>query len=111
MRGRGTVRTQHAQGKGRSARWCREHMPTNRGSPSEEAVKQQLGAIQVIQQQRALKRVNIIADACFRECITDFVFSKHLRASEEACLQRCAEKYLMLSADVGTSFSDTLASP
>ncbi len=74
-------------------------------------VIQQLSAIEHVQQQRTLLRVNELADRCFRECIGDFGITKRLRSHEETCLSRCVEKYLLLSAAVGNRFTEELAAP
>ena len=62
----------------------------------------------VLQRQKALLRVNKVADSCFRECCTDFGLTKYLGNGEEACIERCVDKYVQLSACVGQSFVDTL---
>ena len=69
-----------------------------------------LNSMSVVQQRRALLRVNKIADACFRECCTDFGFSKYLGSTEEQCLNSCIDKYVLLSASTGMSFGQYLSS-
>lgn len=61
-------------------------------------------AMGVVQQRRALLRVNRIADSCFRECCTDMSLTKYLGSGEEQCLRQCVDKYVMLSMSVGGSF-------
>ena len=84
---------------------------SSRKAPEVNEVVHQLQAIESVQQQRSLLRVNELADRCFRECIDDFGLTKHLRSHEEACLSRCVEKYLLLSTTAGTTFEAVLASP
>ena len=38
-------------------------------------------------------------------------FTRHLRPAEEDCLNKCVEKYLLLSTGVGTTFTEVLAAP
>lgn len=80
-------------------------------APTTAEVAQQCAAIGAVQQQRALLRVNELADRCFRECIDDFGLSKHLRSQEEACISACVAKYLVLSTSVGSAFTEVLGSP
>ena len=51
--------------------------------------------MQALQQQRALKSVNEMADRCFDACITDFVGTRQLRSSE-AEMQKEVRKLLRL---------------
>ena len=70
-----------------------------------------LDAMSTVQQKNALLRVNQVADSCFRQCCTDFSFTKYLGSGEEQCLRNCVDKYLMLSASCGGSFADALDTP
>ena len=69
-----------------------------------------LDEVSEIQRQRALLRINKVADSCFRECCTDFGMTKYLKSGEQECISQCVEKYLMLSTAVGGSFADVLSS-
>ena len=62
-----------------------------------------------VQQRRVLLHVNKLADSCFRECCTDFGFTKNLGSGEKDCLNSCVEKYVALNAAAGGSFADFLA--
>ena len=73
-----------------------------------QSVQQHLMGLQHAQQQRALLRINAVADSCFRECITDFALTKHLRPTEEQCLQFCVDKYVLLLRTGGLAYASTL---
>jgi hypothetical protein len=68
------------------------------------SIDEQLSEMQRLQQLRALKSVNEMADRCFDVCVTDFGFTKSLRPQELDCLDKCVEKYLAMSFQSGQNF-------
>lgn len=103
--------------------------------PPSAAVVNHLRAVESAQRRRALLHVNEVADRCFRECVTDFGFTKcahlprtsvrhprsqpqrlatnrrYLRTSEERCLQTCVEKFLLVSGGSSAAYAQSLAAP
>ena len=68
-------------------------------------VDEQLSEMQRLQQLRALRSVNELADRCFDLCVTDFGMTKSLRSSESDCLDKCVAKYLIMSQRTGENFA------
>lgn len=79
--------------------------------PKALTIEEQLKEMQRLQQLRALKSVNEMADRCFDLCITDFGMTKSLRSSESQCLDRCVEKYLSMSLRTGDNFAAAYGKP
>ena len=74
-------------------------------APRALTVDEQLSEIQRLQQLRALRSVNELADRCFDLCVTDFGMTKTLRSSESECLDKCVAKYLIMSQRTGENFA------
>ena len=74
-------------------------------APRALTVDEQLSEMQRMQQLRALKSVNELADRCFDLCVTDFGMTKSLRSSESECLDKCVSKYLIMSQRTGENFA------
>ncbi|KAL1500006.1 hypothetical protein AB1Y20_012683 [Prymnesium parvum] len=78
-------------------------------APLAAGVRQHVLQMQAMQQTRALRRVNELADVCFDACVTDFSLTRQLMSGERACLEVCAHKYLAFSALAGQAFVRSLA--
>lgn len=65
--------------------------------------------MQAAQEQRALRRVNMLANTCFDACVNDFSLTRQLGSTETSCIHMCTQKYLAFSAVVGQSFLNSLA--
>ena len=74
-------------------------------APRALTVDEQLSEMQRLQQLRALRSVNELADRCFDLCVTDFGMTKSLRSSESDCLDKCVAKYLIMSQRTGENFA------
>jgi hypothetical protein len=74
-------------------------------APRALTVNEQLSEMQRLQQLRALRSVNELADRCFDLCVTDFGMTKTLRSSESECLDKCVAKYLIMSQRTGENFA------
>ena len=74
-------------------------------APRALTVDEQLSEMQRLQQLRALRSVNELADRCFDLCVTDFGMTKSLRSSESDCLDKCVAKYLIMSQRSGENFA------
>ncbi|MED6131930.1 protein transporter tim9 [Stylosanthes scabra] len=53
----------------------------------------------------SLKMYNSLVERCFKDCVNTF-YRKSLTKKEETCVLRCAEKFMRLSMQVGSRFSD-----
>ena len=74
-------------------------------------IESQLMEMQRLQQRRALKSVNEMADRCFDLCINDFGVPKSLRSQETECLDMCVQKYLAMSLRSGHGFAGMYGRP
>ena len=74
-------------------------------------VDEQLSAMQRLQQLRALRSVNELADRCFDLCVTDFAVTKTLRSSESDCLDKCVAKFLIMSQHAGENYAAAYGKP
>jgi hypothetical protein len=53
----------------------------------------------------SLRLYNALVERCFKECVDDFR-SKNLDKTETACVTKCCEKFLNLSARTGLRFQE-----
>ena len=74
-------------------------------------VESHLAQMQRLQQQRALKSVNELADRCFDVCISDFGLTRQLRSQESDCIDKCVQKYLDMSLRSGQGFAQSYGRP
>eukprot|EP00735_Rhodelphis_limneticus_P010884 TRINITY_DN3808_c0_g1::TRINITY_DN3808_c0_g1_i1::g.21439::m.21439 TRINITY_DN3808_c0_g1::TRINITY_DN3808_c0_g1_i1::g.21439 ORF type:complete len:101 (+),score=14.83,sp/Q9XGX7/TIM9_ORYSJ/50.00/7e-21,zf-Tim10_DDP/PF02953.10/4.7e-18,PTA_PTB/PF01515.14/0.038 TRINITY_DN3808_c0_g1_i1:42-305(+) len=52
-----------------------------------------------------MRLYNDLVARCFRPCVENFR-SSHLDSEEEACLEKCAQKFLKLSGRAGMRFAE-----
>lgn len=62
--------------------------------------------MQEMQMQDSLKMYNDLVHRCFLECVDSFR-SKKLDGKEDACVAKCAEKFLNFAGRVGMKFQET----
>ena len=74
-------------------------------------IDEQLSEMQRLQQLRALRSVNELADRCFDLCVTDFAVTKTLRSSESDCLDKCVAKFLIMSQRAGENHAALYGKP
>ena len=74
-------------------------------------IDEQLSEMQRLQQLRALRSVNELADRCFDLCVTDFAVTKTLRSSESDCLDKCVAKFLIMSQRAGENYAALYGKP
>ena len=74
-------------------------------------IESHLSQMQRLQQQRALKSVNELADRCFDVCISDFGLTRQLRSQESDCIDKCVQKYLDMSLRSGQGFAQSYGRP
>ena len=74
-------------------------------------IDEQLSEMQRLQQLRALRSVNELADRCFDLCVTDFGVTKTLRSSESDCLDKCVAKFLIMSQRAGENYAALYGKP
>ncbi|MED6138122.1 protein transporter tim9 [Stylosanthes scabra] len=71
-----------------------------------EEDKQRMSTIvDQLQIRDSLKMYNSLVERCFKDCVDTF-YRKSLTKKEETCVLRCAEKFMRLSMQVGSRFSD-----
>ncbi|XP_057757982.1 mitochondrial import inner membrane translocase subunit TIM9-like isoform X2 [Arachis stenosperma] len=74
------------------------------GLPEED--KQRMSTmVDQLQIRDSLRMYNSLVERCFKDCVDTF-YQKSLTKNEETCVLRCAEKFMRLSMQVGSRFSD-----
>ncbi|KAJ1458607.1 Tim10/DDP family zinc finger protein [Pelagophyceae sp. CCMP2097] len=61
--------------------------------------------LETMQMKDSLKMYNNLVADCFRDCVNGFR-SKTMDPKEEACVCKCAEKYIKLTQRVGFRFAE-----
>eukprot|EP00871_Galdieria_phlegrea_P002352 jgi/Galph1/3117/GphlegSOOS_G1787.1 len=64
-----------------------------------------MAVMQDLQIQDSLRLYNELVQRCFGECVESFR-SKKLDGKEEACVTKCAQKFLKMAARVGQRFAE-----
>lgn len=64
-----------------------------------------MAVMQDLQIQDSLRLYNELVQRCFGECVETFR-SKKLDGKEEACVTKCAQKFVKMAARVGQRFAE-----
>lgn len=74
------------------------------GLPEEDKMKM-MKMIEGLQMRDSLRMYNSLVERCFSSCVESFR-RKALDKGEEACVRRCAEKFLKSTARVSMRFAE-----
>ncbi|PRT55875.1 Mitochondrial import inner membrane translocase subunit TIM9 [Wickerhamiella sorbophila] len=72
-------------------------------NPREQQEFQQL--VEKKQMKDFMRLYSSLVERCFADCVNDFT-SQQISAKEEACVNKCAEKFLKHSERVGQRFQE-----
>lgn len=72
-------------------------------SPDDE--RRMMSVMQELQIQDSMRLYNDLVATCFNNCVDSFRSSK-LEGKEEACVTKCAQKFLKLAARAGQRFAE-----
>jgi import inner membrane translocase subunit TIM9 len=72
---------------------------------SAEDERRMMAVLQELQIQDSMRLYNELVYLCFNNCVDSFRSSK-LEAKEEACVTKCAQKFLKLAARAGQRFAE-----